>query len=340
MGILKQIIAIGLAVCATGCYEDFSPKIDATPVLCVNSLITAGEPISVEVSHSWVYNSQEGLSDHRVYDAVVTIYANGEPVGDDFRPSQGDEIRIVADSEKYGRAEATVTVPVAIPITATDINTHTLSVWRDEAQAMDESVYFNMRIALRVDDDALTENFFRVEYGCVSPTGYEDAGDILGAPHMPYTGLSMGEFEYEAEPIFKEHVGVFESVFGDSEEAFMLFSDKQFSGKSYTLNLQFHNCLFYVEAPAYDPALYDASLTFTLVTISRSYYDRLIYIWQRDSGALGDLGDLGFAQPMWGYSNVSTGAGVVAARSAYTITLPLKDYLQSALKQESSIPID
>lgn len=331
MGILKHIAAIALAICATGCYEDFYPKIDTEPVLCINSLITAGEPIEVELSHSWVYNDNKGF--HYVDDAVVTIYANDQPTDDDYLPAQGDVIRIVAESKKYGRAEATVTVPVAIPITKAEVTPTTVSTWRDEGQAMTEYLNFNMRVALHIDDDGRTEDFFRLDYGCETPTGYEDYEDIFSGSHQSYTTLYMGDFEYEAEPIFKEHVGVFESVFGDSEEAFMLFSDKQFSGKDYTLNLQFHNCLFSVTAPEYDTDLYDAQLIFSLVSISRSYYDRLIYLWQRDSGALGDLGDLGFAQPMWGYSNVSTGAGVVAARSTYTVTLPLKDYIQSALQR-------
>lgn len=63
--------------------------------------------------------------------------------------------------------------------------------------------------------------------------------------------------------------------------------------------------------------------------MSRSYYDRALYVWQRDNGIIGDLGDFGFAEPLAAYSNVSTGAGVVAARSFSTYTLSLKDFLKS-----------
>ncbi len=69
-----------------------------------------------------------------------------------------------------------------------------------------------------------------------------------------------------------------------------------------------------------------------LASVSQSYYNRAIYVWQRDSGVLGDLGDLGFADPMWGYSNVSTGAGVVAARSYATCTLNLHDFLKESIE--------
>jgi len=68
------------------------------------------------------------------------------------------------------------------------------------------------------------------------------------------------------------------------------------------------------------------SITFTLASVARSFYDRALYIWQRDAGILGDLGDLGFAEPMWGYSNVSTGAGTVAARALTTCTVSLRDF--------------
>ncbi|MDE6345354.1 MAG: hypothetical protein K2L55_01625 [Muribaculaceae bacterium] len=38
------------------------------------------------------------------------------------------------------------------------------------------------------------------------------------------------------------------------------------------------------------------------------------------------------AEPMWGYSNVSSGAGVVAAQSFATYTLSLKEFLHDALQ--------
>ena len=51
---------------------------------------------------------------------------------------------------------------------------------------------------------------------------------------------------------------------------------------------------------------------------------------------LGGFIDVGLAEPIWGYSNVSTGAGVVAARTPYTVTLNLKDFLRQNIEKNSS----
>ena len=73
MALLRNITAALLALALTSCYEEFSPKIDTTPVLCMNSLITAGQPIEVELSRTWVYNDPTSQNDHSVKNASVHI---------------------------------------------------------------------------------------------------------------------------------------------------------------------------------------------------------------------------------------------------------------------------
>ncbi|MDE6468491.1 MAG: hypothetical protein K2L28_06285 [Muribaculaceae bacterium] len=68
-----------------------------------------------------------------------------------------------------------------------------------------------------------------------------------------------------------------------------------------------------------------------LSTVSQSYYNWAVYKWNADAGITGDLADLGMAESKWGYSNVSTGAGVVAAKSSACFTVNLKDFLESVL---------
>ncbi|MDE5850237.1 MAG: hypothetical protein K2H38_08860 [Muribaculaceae bacterium] len=41
---------------------------------------------------------------------------------------------------------------------------------------------------------------------------------------------------------------------------------------------------------------------------------------------------VGLSEPVWGYSNVSTGAGVVAAQSPATVKIDLSDFLLKALE--------
>lgn len=68
-----------------------------------------------------------------------------------------------------------------------------------------------------------------------------------------------------------------------------------------------------------------------LNTVSKSYYNWAIYKWNADNGINGDLADIGLAESKWGYSNVSTGAGVVAAQSTSEVTIDLKNFLKSAI---------
>lgn len=113
MAILRYIIPVLLSSVLAGCYEDFNPEIDTKPVLCLNSLITAGKPIDVQVTHTWIFNDEKSERNHDVPDASIVIFANERIVSSDYLPKEGDRIRIVADSQTYGTATAEVVVPYA-----------------------------------------------------------------------------------------------------------------------------------------------------------------------------------------------------------------------------------
>ena len=68
--------------------------------------------------------------------------------------------------------------------------------------------------------------------------------------------------------------------------------------------------------------------------MSQSYYNWAVYRWNVDEGITGDLSDIGLAESKWGYSNVSTGAGVVAAQSFSKATVNLKEFLKTILIKE------
>ena len=54
-----------------------------------------------------------------------------------------------------------------------------------------------------------------------------------------------------------------------------------------------------------------------------------------NNGTLTDLGDVGFGEPLWAYSNVSTGAGVVAAQTVTTSTIDLTDFIKQTIQNSS-----
>ncbi len=300
------------AALLTGCYEEFTPGIDTTPVLCLNSLITAGEPIEVEVSRTWLFSDQKSATSHDVTDAKVTIFVNDKTVGCDYIPKEGDRIRIVAESATYGSATAEVTVPRATPIgdvVVTPVDTY---VWGD-------GISFNLNIEMDVNDPADVQNYYKFGYG----TSCEDAP------------LHIGKFEYDLEPIFKEHIGAFETVIDSGDETeFTFFSDRQFSGRKYTLHLNFTHNYFGMESDDFDESMFECGINLYLTTVSSSYYYRAVNKWHLEETLIGDMSDLGFADPKCGYSNVSTGAGVVAAQSSAVYKVNLKDFLQSTINQQ------
>lgn len=63
----------------TGCYQDFEPDLKSTPVVCINSNIIAGQPVTVNVTRTWRYS--EGAPgediDIQIKNAEVSIVVNG-----------------------------------------------------------------------------------------------------------------------------------------------------------------------------------------------------------------------------------------------------------------------
>ncbi len=368
MGVLNKLCPLLMAAVLTGCYEDFVPGIDSKPVICLNSLITAGEPITVDVSHTWLYDDEQGAENHRVADATVSVYIDDVKVScaavpeekgvfvTDYAAQEGDRIRIVAESPRYGRAEAEVEVPVATPISDVAWEAVLTDRWDWEHVAYSiHDYYLNLRTKIKLDDPADTENYYHFAYAEFPEKDPDEEDKPLFTSIVKFYS---GTFYYEAEPIFGEHIGVLDSMIGSDAFGFTFFTDRQFSGSSYTLNIQFRDMKvsIYEDNPDFDPnAPYDpgyypgyspsrsevipadideylnCGITLTLSTVSQSYYNWSCYDWNISDGTIGDLSEIGMGEPIWGYSNVSTGAGVVAAQSRSTYTINLHDFLLSLL---------
>lgn len=265
---------------------------------------------------------------HEVEDAVITLFANGNAVGVDYLPEEGDNIRIVAESPTYGSATADVTVPVATPVGKVKVSPTVTDIWNGDEDffhyEMLADVKFNLYVEMDVNDPAGAVNYYQFGYNWAGPVASDGS-------QMFY----VGDFKYDSEPIFKEHIGVFETVMGNDEDTrFAFFSDRQFEGKTYTLHLNFTDNSYHVKSQYYDESLLDCTMTLYLTTVSQSYYNWAVYKWNVDEGVTGDLSDIGLAESKWGYSNVSTGAGVVATQSSSKFTISLKDFLKSTLNSK------
>ena len=344
MGVLKNLskyslsIAIGFALCVvfSGCYTDFAPDIEARPVLCLNSLITAGETISVDVTRSWVYTDVNGEKNHEVNDAVVNIFANGVRVEDDYLPEEGDEIRIRVFSPTYGEAEATVKVPVA-PVLKDIECVPTVKEGRvhEYEHTFCTTIDFDLGIRVTLEDSPEWQNYYHygLEHYAEFVAGSDSTKGELSREE-PSCIIRDGILQYEAEPIFSEHISEFDAMMGGDAYGFAFFTDRQFSGTDYRLNLQYRNVQALITCtPDNIEEVCDSGFIVCLSSVSESYYNWFNYCWQIYSGAIWDLSEMGLADPVKGYSNVSTGAGVVAARSTAKVRIPTDDFFVPFVKK-------
>lgn len=345
MAILRKILIMLPAVLLTGCFEEFQPKEDVAPVLCLNSLVNAGSPIYAQVTHTWMYNDLEAERNHEVHDAVVRIFVNGQEVDKYYIARERDHVRIVADSPTYGHAEGEVTVPVSV----VPIDVKIIPIERSMTVNSDNYFYadlrFDLGVQLTIPDDASTANYFNFNRIGYYENGWEYDWDFgwdedYQGPGVGVTEceLQLGSFQYQSEPIFGEHIGIFDSVMGADSWGFMFFSDRQFSGDKYTLHLNYTDCRYIVRSGDLQPELPDAGFTFFLNTVSESFYNWAIYRWQKDDGMLGDMSSIGLSEAFGGYSNVSSGAGIIAAQSSQSVTVSLHDFIVSEF-DKYDIPI-
>lgn len=340
MGILKKSFILFLPLLLSACYENFTPDIDVKPVLCINSLITAGEPITVNVSHTWVYTDTYATDYDKVNDAQVDIYANGVLVGEGYLPIEGDHIKIIARSAIYGEAEAEVVVPAEVPIDNVDWHAEIFER-QDSTDSYFDAFYdaFGYRIKiyakLTIPDPPGIHNFYQFTYvgfplDKIKYPYYLPLNDSTVNSNDSPVCFYPGYLNYKVEPIFIEHIGQVDLSGGVECNGYTFFTDSQFSGDSYTLNIQFFDFLFDLDMDKLSEITDDmlsCGLILNLNSISLSYYNLCNYRWNDNYGQIPSLGDIGLADPRYGYSNVSTGAGVVAAQATSSYAIDLKDFL-------------
>lgn len=319
MDFLKRLPLIFLSLLISSCYETFDPKVDSTPVLCLNSLITAGEPIDLEVTRTWLYTDEAAQNDHSVNDATVTVFANGEQVEPGYSPKEGDVIRIHAYSPTYGEAEAEVTVPVPSSVSHISFEPIYYSVTDDDntPSGRQRTLNFSINVEMGISDlEDLSEHY------------------ILDQSTFCNVGSFWEGSINLRDPILTEYISTMEDWLGYTHGVDVFFSDRQFSSHPHTIVFGYNGCHYSCSLPEISPDGLECGMEFTLWTISESYYKWLLYRWQSEDGMLSDFIDMTLADQMWGYSNVSTGAGVVAARSSYAASIDLAPFIMGKLQND------
>jgi hypothetical protein len=342
MDILKTLFIAILPVLLTGCFTEFDPGVNNEEKLCISSLVTAGDSIKVEVTHTWTWNDADAAnSSLGVFDADVRLFVNDEfketlelklfTIGiisathppyyyryvAQYIPSPGDRIRIEASSKDYGDAWGEVTVPQ--PPELDGVNA---LITNPEYDSEGNVWKFSLALTMGVTDDSGSTDFYK--YSSLGSVKTEEAKE---------GNFSFHTLDATVEPLFTEHVSALESVISETS-GYVFFTDRQISGTTYPLHLLYKNAEYRGSLEAGNPAGIDQPLYLSLAAISKSYYDHVISVWVAEDGIAGSLGSVGLGDPVYPASNVSTGAGVIAAQTYSYIEFTIGDLLREAIAAE------
>lgn len=335
---------LSASITLTGCYTDFEPDLESTPVVCLNSRIIAGSPITAKVTRTWRYSEGNPVDGHlNIYlqDSEVSLYVNDKfeenlrldsdtiewydikPVFKaNYIPKEGDKIKLTVSNKTYGNAEAEVTVPYAVDIdkVETKISNENISVDSDTKY----STSFDMLVNVSFTDPANSLNYYLFE---IDRGTYSNYGPFDFFPEYDniYESVYISA-NFSREPLFSEHITPIETVISDGYGLYTVFSDRQISGKRYTLDIP-TECSYIWENKDKIEVEKRVTIDVKLYHISQEYYNYMLSLWAATEGVSGVLGDVGLGQPVCEFSNVSTGAGIVAAAACSTVSLKVYDLL-------------
>lgn len=341
------LLLVTASVLLSGCYTDFEPNLESTPVVCVNSDIIAGDSIKVEVTRTWRYSEGSDYElDLTLHNADVSLYVNGDfkeklDIRQDgfsgvidylnppkfyyranYIPKEGDVIMLKVHDETYGDADAEVTIPYAVDIE--NVKTQIIS----RSNTIDEdnetfSSYFELLLKVNFTDPASITNYYMFKLGRYNPGGYYDENHVWQDPLPEYTSLDA---DYSYEPLFSEHITPLETVVSDGYGLYTVFSDRQISGRNYSLQVPVEG-YYYWNNKEHTDLGHRSEIIVRLNHISPSYYNFMLSLWAATEGVSGALGDVGLGDPVWEFSNVSTGAGIVSASAATEVRLNVYELL-------------
>lgn len=356
MAILRnkfQIILILLSpIFFSSCFTDFTPKQFETPVLYMNSLITSGKEIKVFVNHTSSFLSQKYITEETCLEGVkLELYVNDHFVeimelnGSDkellytskYTANEGDKILLRASHPEYGQAEAEVIIPQKVNPNEVVCNlTLDNGFWIDATLGGSTSTVHlltahdpNVRIDLKFNDPNGLGDCYTLE-------GFLQNKSLSGQTNDG--AWDYATFHFNDEPIFSEHVSALEKVLDMDSYGCAFFSDRKIDGKSYSLRLSVDQGIMTFLNPIENPNVLDIKVILKFSHITKDYYNYLLSQWKVNDGFEGQLSSLGFAEEMQIYSNVSTGAGIIAARTVSECPVSLKDALGTYFRDAGLIP--
>ncbi|MDE6561622.1 MAG: DUF4249 domain-containing protein [Muribaculaceae bacterium] len=353
----NSLILLTYLMFLSSCYTNFEPDIKSNPVVCINSLLTAGEKINVEVTRTWRYTEGTptvGL-DISLKEAEVYLYVNDEleerlvlrfhsedgggafwsrPNGVDcyfaaqYIPKSGDKIKIIAKDKNYGEAYAEVTIPY--PVEIDDVETRITKLNSSFTDGNDTyNAEFDMMLSVKFTDPISISNYYIFDM----QTGASIRQNSEDGHYQPSVESVRINPDYGFEPLFSEHITPLETIITDAYGLYTVFSDRQISGKQYNLEVPLSGSYFcnYSDHPGMDQKLL---LNVEFGHITKAYYNYMMSLWANTEGISGALGGVGLGDAVFEFSNVSTGAGIVAAKANSIYELDIREIINQHIKND------
>lgn len=329
--ILAIIASLSLLLLLAACDGPCVPPDDTPDVLCLNANAVAGDTVAVTLSHTFKAEASWIDKEQFLLPGNYKLFVNGTERAHNYIVTPGDEIAIQANSANYGSASAEVVVPK--PVVDVDVTYKVSNVTVSHHDYVGDQGYYvrcNIVFTLRFKDNAPTTDFYELAFN----TYYGEKG-AQWASYAPVYSYLMGSTDISVEPVLGEIVPDLDTSFGIEDLEFFCFTDNKFNGQTYPLRIAFTDAVLRVNKkkgqwPGDD---YDIGMEFDLRTISPSYYYWNAFEWTQNYSLMNILGEYGLAPNIPSYSNVSTGAGVVSARTSRRVKVSLKEFVDKAVKE-------
>ena len=307
--------------------------------LVINSIVATGEPVKAHLSKSYFFldiNEDTQAPD----DLVTSLYVNGNLIGEmtpgfdtlwemywpydyqlfpifyhDYRPQEGDIVRITASANGFEDVEGTTS---ALPKAVDCQMEMEVTQW-----SAGYVYHFNYDTQEYETDSSIFDigGYLNLTFTFTDPNpGKTDCFRLITSRN---SSMTVGDnrrhisFDYD-DPIFE--TGMMENDFFDASDLDTrpegVFTDILFDGSSYRLKVKvWFDCEL---AEDYDPDFY--RVPFIVEHLSKEYYNYLNTCNQ------GDEALQIYAEPIHTYSNIINGYGIVAGRAVDTlwVDLPLQ----------------
>jgi hypothetical protein len=290
---------------------EFNAK-DSQQKLVVNSIMTANDTISVQVSLSRFFLSSK-MEYTFINDAKIDLYVNEKFIAtlknwgqgiysSSYQPKSGEQVKLVVTTPKNGTAYAVSRIPEALKIESAKHDS--LFIESIESQGEYNNNYYyggNLKVnsSFVLVDEPTQDNFYRIRTTKIK-FFYKDSTTTKNDPIPNFSSFLMNIIT----PVDEGN----QDIFGSEVYGRTYFKDDFFKGKSYAI--KFENVIF---ASIDSLALKADSLQIetTVENLSHDYYNFLLTKdrYFSESGP--------FSEPVQIKSNVVGGVGILGTSSCF-----------------------